>query len=76
VLDAVRNAVGHSFAVNLGERRPGDIVVSVAAASRIRELLRWTPQLDDLNAIVRHALAWENHLMAHGDSKAREAISA
>ena len=27
------------FPVNFGERRPGDIVVSVAAASRIRELL-------------------------------------
>ena len=43
VIDAVRRSVGHDFAVNFGERRPGDIVVSVAAASRIRELLGWTP---------------------------------
>ena len=33
VLDAVRRAVGHPFAVNFGARRPGDIVVSVAAAT-------------------------------------------
>ena len=35
-----------------------------AAATRIRELLRWTPELDNLDVIVRHALAWERHLMA------------
>jgi UDP-glucose 4-epimerase len=85
VLDAVRHAVGHAFAVNFCGRRPGDIMVSVAAASRIRELLNWTPELDDLDTIVRHALAWEGRLMAQSDlkeahskarSKARGAISA
>ena len=64
VLDAVERAVGHKFTVNFGERRLGDVVVSVAAATRIRELLRWTPELDNLDVIVRHALAWERHLMA------------
>jgi UDP-glucose 4-epimerase len=75
VLDAVRHAVGHAFPVNFGERRPGDIVVSVAAASRIRELLDWTPELDDLHAIVGHALAWERHLMAKADPRVH-ALSA
>jgi UDP-glucose 4-epimerase len=76
VLDAVQRAVGHSFAVNYGERRPGDIVVSVAAASRIRELLNWTPEFDALDAIVRHALAWERHLMAQSEPARRRVISA
>jgi UDP-glucose 4-epimerase len=81
VLDAVRRAVGHSFAVNFGARRPGDIVVSVAAANRIRELLDWTPEFDNLDAIVRHALAWEGHLIAQnqlprGDRRFRAAVSA
>jgi UDP-glucose 4-epimerase len=67
VLDAVRHAAGHAFPVNYCERRAGDIVVSVAAASRIRELLNWTPQFDDLDAIVGHALAWEHRLMNQGD---------
>ena len=66
VLDAVRRGVGHAFPVNFGDRRPGDIVVSVAAANRIREVLGWTPRLDDLDTIVRHALAWERHLMMSG----------
>ena len=76
VLDAVRRTVGHPFAVNFAARRPGDIVVSVAAANRIRELLNWVPELDDLDAIVRHALAWERHLMAQDQPRIRTAISA
>jgi UDP-glucose 4-epimerase len=62
VIDAVRRAAGQDFPVNLVERRPGDIAVSIAAADRIRSVLQWTPQLDDLDAIVRHALAWERRL--------------
>ena len=72
VLDAVERAVGHKFTVNFGERRPGDVVVSVAAATRIRELLRWTPELDNLDVIVRHALAWERHLMAQNELAQKE----
>jgi UDP-glucose 4-epimerase len=62
--------------VNYGGRRPGDIVISVAAANRIRELLDWRPELDDLDTIVRHALAWERHLLAQSAPPRREAISA
>lgn len=76
VIDAVTRSVGHQFPVNFDARRPGDIVVSVAAATRIRELLRWTPELDDLDVIVRHALAWERRLMARPGAAQRGAISA
>ena len=47
-----------------------------AAANRIRELLNWTPELDSLDAIVGHALAWERHLLAQAEPKIRAAISA
>ena len=76
VLDAVQRAAGHTFAVNTAPRRPGDIMVSVADATRIRELLNWAPEFDDLDAIVRHALAWERHLMAQNEPAWREALSA
>jgi UDP-glucose 4-epimerase len=76
VLDAVRNAVGHSFPVNFGARRPGDIVVSVAAAERIAHTLEWTPELDNLDTIVGHALSWERRLIAMANLHDREAISA
>ena len=76
MLDAVRHAIGRNFPVHFADRRPGDIVVSVAAANRIREVLNWNPELDDLDAIVGHALAWERRLMALAEPKLRAAISA
>jgi UDP-glucose 4-epimerase len=76
VIAAVRRAVGYDFNVNFAARRDGDIVVSVAAAGRIRELLRWTPKLDNLDTIVRHALAWERRLMGQSTPPADEALSA
>jgi UDP-glucose 4-epimerase len=62
VIDAVRRAAGHDFSVNFVERRLGDIVISIAAADRIRSVLQWMPQLDDLDKIVHHAMAWERRL--------------
>jgi UDP-glucose 4-epimerase len=62
VVDAVKRVSGRNFAVRLGERRPGDPAAIVADATRIRAALGWTPQFDDLDTIVKHALAWENHL--------------
>ncbi|MBM3526517.1 MAG: UDP-glucose 4-epimerase GalE [Alphaproteobacteria bacterium] len=76
VIGAVRRAVGHDFGVRFAGRREGDIVVSVAAAGRIRALLDWKPELDDLDSIVRHALAWERRLMAQHEPASREAIPA
>ena len=33
---------------------PGHVVVSIAATERIRSVLQWVPQLDDLDTIVHH----------------------
>jgi UDP-glucose 4-epimerase len=76
VLAAVRRVHGQDFPIAFAGRRPGDTVVSVAAADRIRKTLRWKPELDDLDTIVRHALAWERHLMTNPAGWRREAISA
>ena len=46
-------------------------MVSVAAADRIRDVLSWSPEFDDLDTIVRHALAWERKLMARNESGSR-----
>ena len=61
-IDAVRRVSGRSFAVQYAPRRPGDIMTMVADTSRIRGLLDWTPQYDDLETIAAHALAWEDKL--------------
>ena len=67
VVEAVNRVAGRSFPVQRGQRRPGDIITSVAATERIRQLLRWTPEFDRLDTIVGHALAWERRLMAQNE---------
>lgn len=62
VIGAVKRASGRDFAVRLAARRPGDPAAIVADAARIRARLGWTPQFDDLDIIVAHALAWERKL--------------
>lgn len=43
-------------------RRAGDPPSLVAKAQRVRELLGWVPQHDDLEVIIRSQLAWERRL--------------
>ncbi len=64
LIGAVKRISGKEFPVRLAPRRPGDPATIVAEASRIRELLGWAPKLDDLDTIVKHALAWERQLVA------------
>ena len=60
VIAAVKRASGVDFLVKLGPRREGDAAAVIADASRIRATLPWTPQFQELELIVRDALAWES----------------
>jgi UDP-glucose 4-epimerase len=62
VIEAVRRAAGRAFEVRMGPRRAGDPGMVVAATERIRTTLAWTPRHDNLDAIVRSALKWEERL--------------
>lgn len=62
VITAVKRVSGRDFPVRLAARRSGDPAAIVADAARIRALFGWTPQFDDLDTIVGHALAWEGKL--------------
>lgn len=75
-IDAVRRVSGRSFAVQYAPRRPGDIMTMVADTSRIRSLLDWKPQYDDLETIAAHALAWEVKLFRERHGELRHAASA
>src|SRR2546421_419592 len=75
-IDAVRRVSGRSFAVQYASRRPGDIMTMVADTSRIRGLLDWKPQYDDLETIAAHALAWEDKLFRERHGELRHAASA
>jgi UDP-glucose 4-epimerase len=61
-IEAVRRVSGRNFHVQHATRRRGDITRMIADVRRIRATLDWRPQYDDLETIVRHALAWEEKL--------------
>ena len=63
VIEAVKKVSGVDFKVSFGPRRAGDPAALVAGAGRIRKVLGWQPQLEDLETIVTHAYGWESRLV-------------
>ena len=63
VLDSVERISGRRLTIREEPRRPGDPPALIARADRIRRELKWQPRLDDLDAIVRTAFAWEQRLL-------------
>jgi len=59
VLESVERLSGKRLTVLEEPRRLGDPPRLIARADRIRSELGWQPRLDDLDTIVRSALAWE-----------------
>ena len=59
VIDVVKSESGVDFPVQQTGRRAGDPGALMADNSRIREVLGWQPDHDDLTVIVKTALAWE-----------------
>ena len=59
VVDTVKRLSGVDFPVEETSRRQGDAAEVVADPTRLKDLFDWTPQHDDLDEIVKTALAWE-----------------
>jgi len=62
VLAALGRVMGKTFPAKEAPRRPGDIASSVADSRKIRETLGWKPQFDDIEEILRTAIAFEKQL--------------
>jgi UDP-glucose 4-epimerase len=71
VVEMVKRVSGIDFKVEIAARRPGDPTRIVAAADRVRAMLGWTPQCDDLPTIIAHALAWEQKLRRQDSATSR-----
>jgi len=63
VIGAIERVIGRKLPVQMVGRRPGDPVNLVADVGRIHSTLEWKPQLNNLDTIVSHALAWERQLL-------------
>ena len=70
VIGAVERVNGANLPVTYGPRRAGDPAAIVAGASRIREVLGWQPQYQNLDFIVETALNWERKLAQRNGGQA------
>jgi UDP-glucose 4-epimerase len=59
VIEKVKEISGVDFPVIETARRGGDPACVIAGADRITKLLGWKPRYNDLDLIIRTALAWE-----------------
>jgi UDP-glucose 4-epimerase len=59
VLDTVERIAGRPLELVEEPRRAGDPPMLIARSERLQALLGWKPRHDDLDFIVRTALAWE-----------------
>jgi UDP-glucose 4-epimerase len=64
IIKAVELASGHNIPVREAPRRAGDPPMLVADSGKLKRTLHWTPRYDDVDTIVRTALAWEQQLDA------------
>jgi UDP-glucose 4-epimerase len=67
VCDAVDRVTNHTLVRELQPRRAGDPDALVADNSAILANLSWRPERDDIDRIVRDALAWERQLSERSD---------
>jgi UDP-glucose 4-epimerase len=63
VVETVRSVSGVNFRVDEGPRRAGDPASITATGEKVRNVLGWVPQHDDLREIVESAYHWEQHLL-------------
>ncbi len=68
VLKSVEKAHGKPLVIKEEPRRAGDPPMLVAVADKVRQVLGWEPQFDDLDMIVRTSLEWERKIAAKDPS--------
>jgi UDP-glucose 4-epimerase len=62
VIGALERVIGRSLPVEHAPRRPGDPARLISDPARIAAALDWRPRYDDLDLILRSALAWQAEL--------------
>ncbi len=62
VIGAVELCTGEKLNVEIGPRRAGDAVELISKADKIKDILGWKPQYNDLAYIVKSAIEWEKKL--------------
>jgi len=63
VVETVMKISGVNFDIRIGNRRAGDPPKLISINHRIMKTLNWQPAFNNLDTIVRDALAWEKALL-------------
>lgn len=58
VIEKVKRVTQKEIKVVEGKRRPGDPPVLVADNKKIKRILKWNPEFDDLELIITHTWKW------------------
>jgi UDP-glucose 4-epimerase len=68
ILEAAREVTGREIPAKIGPRRAGDPDTLVAASSKARNILKWTPRYDDVHEIIRSSWLWtQKHPQGYAD---------
>jgi UDP-glucose 4-epimerase len=65
VIESAESVIGKKIPVQFGDRRPGDPPILVGSSDKVKNILNWQPQYDNLTKIISHAWAW--HQKRHGN---------
>lgn len=69
VLEVARKVTGHPIPAKVVERRPGDPDTLVASSAKIKRVLGWKPEYEDLECIIQHAWNWkQKHPHGYGSN--------
>lgn len=62
IISIAKKVTGVDFPVENAPRRKGDPPILIADSSKIKSLLKWKPQFDDIELIIESAWKWEKKL--------------
>ncbi len=62
VIETMRKVSGFNIIADIEERRAGDPGLLISDNTKIKEVMGWEPQYDDLELICKTALDWEKKL--------------
>jgi len=62
VLKTMSDEIGIDINYEMGERRDGDAAKLISEAERIKSILNWKPEFNDLRTICRTAFEWEKKI--------------
>ncbi len=62
VIETASRVAGGMIPTQEAPRRPGDPPILIAKADRVRAVLKWQPQYDNLKKIITDAFRWEQKL--------------